>query len=574
MAAGPHGRVGGRSNIVPLGVLVGLAVAACTGGGADVAEGIDAERSGVASMDQVVFVDVAAEAGLDFQHGAFRWGTEPDPVAMMGGGLCWIDYDADGWLDLFVVNTWSNGEWGEWRSREGIPTNHLFRNEAGRFSDVTDDLEVAHEVRGIGCVAADLDLDGWTDLYVTTERENLLLWNDEGRGFLRDADLEVPSGIEAFGWHTGAAVGDIDGNGWPDLFVAGYTDMNRPIVSATKGFPNTHEPEPDLLFLNEGPRDGARAVFREAATEVGIEPDGPDYALGAIFSDLDRDGDLDLYVAHDTSPNQLYDNASDGGTLRLVERGVAAGVGDTGAGMGVASADVDGDQLPELVTTNQLNERSVLVRNTTASAGPIVFVDAREVAGVPDFGVGRTSWGTTWTDADLDGDVDLFVANGSVPVRDTVADRQRAQLFETREDGSLHDVSEATGLEAVGPLLGRGLATADYDNDGDLDVAIGTIGGDLALLRNTGAGGNWLTVAFPFPIPGATVTAHLTDGRILRRELIAGSSYASSEDPRAHFGLGAVSKVAELVIGIPGRPETRLRDVQAGQILEIDPNAE
>ena len=130
------------------------------------------------------------------------------------------------------------------------------------------------ETRGNGCVAADLDLDGWTDLYITTERENVLLWNEGGDRFVDDVSLDVPSGAAAFGWHAGAAVGDVDGNGWPDLFVAGYADLNRRIPTATRGFPNTFEPEPDLLFLNDGPVDGGRIAFREVASQVGLEPGG------------------------------------------------------------------------------------------------------------------------------------------------------------------------------------------------------------------------------------------------------------------------------------------------------------
>ena len=121
-------------------------------------------------MDLVRFEDVAGEVGLDFRHGAFQWETGPDPTAMMGGGVCWIDYDRDGWLDLYAVNTWSNGEWGRWRAEGGLPSSRLYRNDAGRFVDVTDTTSAGLESRGNGCVAADLDLDGWTDLYVTTER--------------------------------------------------------------------------------------------------------------------------------------------------------------------------------------------------------------------------------------------------------------------------------------------------------------------------------------------------------------------------------------------------------------------
>jgi hypothetical protein len=521
-------------------------------------------------MDLVRLDDVAGEVGLDFRHGAFQWETGPDPTAMMGGGVCWIDFDRDGWLDLYAVNTWSEGEWGRWREQGALPSSRLYRNDAGLFVDVTDDVTAGVETRGNGCVAADLDLDGWTDLYVTTERANVLLWNDEGERFLDDAELDAPSGGATFGWHSGASVGDVDGNGWPDLFVAGYTDLNRPITSPTKGFPNTHEPEPDLLLLNDGPDAAARARFREVAAEVGIEPNGADYGLGSVLSDLDADGDLDLYVANDTTPNQLYENvhAEIRPGFRFVEQGVVAGTGDTGAGMGVASADVDGDQLPELVTTNQLKERHVVLGND--SDARLAFVDALPRLGQPELGVGSTGWGTSWIDVDLDSDLDLFLGHGAIPVRDLADDRELSQLLENRGAGGFTDVSAETGLQAVGPRLGRGVAAADFDNDGDMDIAMGTIGGDLVLLRNSGGGGTWLEVATLAPAPGAIVTVELPDGTKLRRELVTGSSYLSSEDPRAHFGLGGVDRVAAVTVEWLDGTTVTLEDVDVDQILRVD----
>ena len=521
-------------------------------------------------MELVSFEDVAGEVGLDFRHGAFQWETGPDPTAMMGGGVCWVDYDRDGWLDLYAVNTWSEGEWGRWREQGALPSSRLYRNDAGRFVDVTEEIEAGVETRGNGCVAADLDLDGWTDLYVTTERANVLLWNDEGKRFLDDAELLEPSGAAAFGWHSGAAVGDVDGNGWPDLFVAGYTDLNRPITSATMGFPNTHEPEHDLLFLSDGPAGDARVRFRDVASDVGIEPDGADHGLGSVLSDLDADGDLDLYVANDTTPNQLYENvAADGSAgFRFVEQGVSAGTGDTGAGMGVASADVDGDRLPELVTTNQLTERDVVLRND--SDADLAFVDALPAIGLPELGVGSTGWGASWIDADLDTDLDLFVGHGAIPVRDLTDDREPSQLLENQGVDGFGDVSADVGLEAVGPRLGRGVAAADFDNDGDMDIAMGTIGGDIVLLRNSGAGGTWLEVATEAPAPGAVVTVELPDGGVLRRELVAGGSYLSSEDPRAHFGLGGADRVASVTVVWPDGTTVIRADVDVDQILRVD----
>ena len=558
-------------------VVLSMLAAACGSNAAPIAEGADVDRATAPSMSTVRLDDVAADVGLEFRHGAFRFGTDPDPAAMMGGGLCWIDYDRDGWLDLFATNTWSNGQWGEWRRQGDLPRSQLFRNDVGQFVDVTDETATGLETRANGCVAADLDLDGWTDLYVTTDRDNVLLWNDDGDGFVADADA---SGVDEFGWHSGAAVGDVDGNGWPDLFVAGYADVNRPVTGTSKGFPNTFEPEPDLLFLNDGPGDDgsagdARVVFREVAVDVGIEPDGPDYGLGVVLSDLDLDGDLDVYVANDTTPNDLYENLGvpGGGDLRFEERGVDAGVGDDGAGMGVASGDGSGDGRSDLVVTNQLEERHGAWWNATEGSG-LSFDDARPSMGQLELGLGSTGWGTIWTDVDLDTDLDLFFVHGAIPVRDLDADREQPVLLENRAaDGdpeAFDDASATVGLADAGPYLARGAAGADYDNDGDVDLAVGTIGGDLVLLRNTGAGGNWLEVATPTPAPGAQVTVELGDGTELRREIMAGSSYLSSEDPRAHFGLGASDDDVSVRVVWHDGSVTERSGVEVNQIVRLE----
>ncbi len=552
--------------------LAGLALAACTSSEQQVAVGADVDRAAEPSTSDVRFVDVAAEVGLDFTHSAFHWGTSADTPAMMGSGLCWIDQDGDGWLDLFVVNTWSNGEWGRWRADGALPTSHLYRNDHGRFVDVTEETGAGIETRANGCVAADLDLDGHTDLYVTTDRANVLLWNDGDKLVADDS----PDGPDAGGWHTGAAVGDIDGNGWPDLFVTGYTNLNGPIPGATGGFPAPYMAEPDLLYLNEGPGDDGHVTFREVASEVGIEADGARHGLGAVFSDVDGDGDLDLYVANDTDPNSLYLSSPADNALgfELVDEGAALGVDSDAAGMGVAIGDYRNDGRPGIVVTNLGTQGHDAYRNT-ATSGRLGFEDALPSMGQTDLGVGTTGWGVNWADIDLDGDLDLLVVAGGIPVRDLEADRQPLLGYANRtadgDLGRLDDVSSVWGLDDAGPYLGRGSAVADYDNDGDLDVAVATVGSRLALLRNTGAGGHWLEVAPPTPEPGAVVTLTLSSGKTLRRELVAGSSYLSSEDPRAHFGLGTDANVREVTVTWPDGSRTTRADVAADQILELAP---
>jgi hypothetical protein len=516
-------------------------------------------------MDLVRFQDVAEEAGLDFQHGAYRWGVGGDTAAMMSGGVCWIDYDADGWLDLFAVNTWSDGQWGRWRESGGLPTSHLYRNDRGRFVDVTAETGTGVETRGNGCVAADLDGDGRTDLYVTTDRANVLLWNQDGERF---ADGSIEAGVDVFGWHSGVAAGDLNGDGRIDLFVAGYADPNRPVAGATKGFPNTFEAEPDLVLINEGAPNGDRPTFRDVAGPVGIEAAQLDYGLGVVMSDVDRDGDLDVFVANDTNPNRLYLNTAvaDAQGVRFHEVGASANVADDNAGMGVAAADYDRDARPDLAVTNLGEQLHNVLRSDGAGAS---YLDALVEIGQPQLGSGLTGWGAMWIDADLDTNLDLLIVHGSIPVNDLITDRQPVKLYENGADGTFQDVATMVGLTEAGPYLARGAAAADYDNDGDLDVAVATIGGPLVLLRNSGAGGNWLVIASEPATPGTLVTVEMIDRSRQSREILAGSSYLSSEDPRAHFGLDEASAVASVTTRWPDGAETILEDVEANQIVVV-----
>jgi len=534
------------------GLALSLVAAACTSTGTyQEAQAVDLR-----------FVDVADEVGLDFRHGAFRWGVSADPAAMMGGGLCWIDYDADGWLDLFLVNTYAEAEWDRWQGEGGLPRSALYRNRRGQFVDVTDDAGVGLEVRGNGCVAADLDLDGWTDLYVTTARGDVLLWN-EGDGTFTDGTQSA--GIDVYGWHTGVAVGDINGDGWPDLFVAAYVEPNTPNPRGGIAFPNTLVARRDLLYLSEGPGPAGHVTFREVGEEVGLERDEYEYGLGVVLSDLDGDGDLDLFVANDTKPNRLYENVArpdDPFGFRLVDVTDSAQVGDLNSGMGVAAEDYNGDGLFDLIVTNLGDQVHSVYRNETN----LRFAEGRDDLGVADLGVGNTGWGVSWADFDLDGDRDLMIANGFVPITGD-EDRQLLSLY--RNTGaSLTDISNLAGLDALGPLHGRGLATADYDNDGDIDVAVSSIGGPVRLLENRVAGFHWLIVDLEGFNPGAVVRIELEDGTEQRCEVRAGSSWLSSEDPRCHFGLGT-GRVSAIHVDWPDGTSSDLVAPGHDRIIEV-----
>ena len=613
-AASSDRRLEGPALRVVLGLLLVCLVGGCFGG--------DSQKTvALGPPHELEFVNVASDVGLDFRQGAFRWGVSGDPAAMEGGGLCWVDYDDDGWLDLYVVNSYAEQEVAQWKAAGGLPRSALFHNEEGKFEDVSAGSGADVEIRGNGCVAADLDLDGDTDLYVTTARSQVLLWN-EGEGKFREGARAA--GVDAYGWRTGAAVGDVNGDGWPDIFVAGYADMNGDNPAGTAGFPSTKLGVRDVLFLSNGRHDG-RVTFREVGRQVGLEVSKFEYGLGALFTDLEGDGDLDLYLANDTNPDRLYENVEwpggakadpeglgcgvgrwrgmgcgtttamgadlandtnpdrlyenvdwpggpkadpDGFGFRFEERAGPAGVADPGAGMGVSAGDYDGDGRSDLIVTNGRGQVHGVFKSNPPDENDPSYTDVRTELG-PDF-AGSVGWGVTWADLDLDTDLDLFVANGDIPVTDLAEDAE--PLEDYVNDGSKFvDASAASGLDAVGDLLARGAAAADYDNDGDVDFAVSQIGGPLVLLQNRVSGKHWLEVALDGFHPGALVSVVLPDGRKLQREARAGGSYLSSEDPRCLFGLGDATEVKELVVRWPDGEETRLHDVEANQVVEVKP---
>ena len=353
------------------------------------------QRAAAAGFAGVRLTDVAKQVGLDFRQGAFRYGVTPDTPAMMGGGLCWLDYNNDGWLDLFVVNGYGEGDIGAYSAHGGLPRTALYRNDHGKFVDVTASSGAGLAVRGQGCVAADLNGDGHTDLYVSTASDDKLLWNNGDGTFTEGARS---SGVVSFGWHSGAAVGDVNGDGRPDLFVAGYTEVNAPIPGSSAGYPTNHLGVRDLLFLNEGNGPNGHARFREVGRRVGLDRPPYDHSLGAVFTDVNHDGRLDLYVANDEDPNRLYLNVpAQGLGFRFVQRAPQLGLADANAGMGIADADYTGDGRPDLFVSNSRGQGHAAFRSRGSS-----FVNAR-----PSFttalGANFTGWGDSWVDLDNDG---------------------------------------------------------------------------------------------------------------------------------------------------------------------------
>ncbi|HEX4526120.1 MAG TPA: FG-GAP-like repeat-containing protein [Gaiellaceae bacterium] len=484
--------------------------------------------------------NVASQVGLDFRQGSFRYGMANEPAAMMGAGVCWLDFNNDGWLDLFVVNSYADDNLPSWQDHGGLPTSALFENEHGHFVNVTKSSGAGLPLKGEGCVAADFNGDGYTDLYITTATNDALLWNNGNGTFTEGARK---AGIVSFGWHSGAAVADVNGDGRPDLFVAGYADMQHPIVSSVKGFPSNYPGVRDELFLNEGHRH-----FREVGARVGLDPAPYDHSLGAVFIDVNGDGRPDLYVANDEDPNRLYLNEP-GGPLgfHFVDTARASKVADAAAGMGVAATDVNGDGRPDLFVSNSRRQTEAAYQSSGSSYTSVGAAFTRAL------GATFAGWGDSWVDLRNNARLDLLVASGGIPVTNLAKNAGPIRVLAQQPSGKFVAADVLQKLRTNG----RGVAAADYDNDGRVDFAVNSIGGPLILLHNESSAGNWLEVDVrPFS-PGAVVTVTDSSGRRQVREVLAGSSYLSSEDPRVHFGLGNAT-VRTLVVRYPDGTVQRL----------------
>ena len=317
--------------------------------------------------------------------------------------------------------------------------------------------------------------------------------------------------------------------------------------------------------------------------------------LGSLFADLDQDGDLDLYIANDGHPNRLYANervfnnpADDplGIGFRFIDLTETADIGDSGSGMGVTGGDYDGDGVSDLFITNWDTELNALYRNLVADAeenadGLLTFQYSTYRIGISGLGNNLTGWGTHLIDIDHDTDLDIITVNGHVPITDFSQDAQLVRYYRNRtytpdgqnqRPGQFFDWTKASGLDQIGPLMARGSAAADYDNDGDLDIAINTIGGLPVLLQNQAnqqSLGNWLIIDPGHFQPGLRIVVTLEDGRQLIRESYSGSSYLASEDPRLHFGLGAADAVIQVDLTWPDGKIKRLGAVPINRIYKL-----
>jgi hypothetical protein len=529
---------------------------------------------GFVKTGPIIFQDVAQAAGLtSWRHKA---GTPEKRVIVeaKGPGVCLIDYDDDGWLDIYLVN----GSTYDALEGKAIPPHAaLFHNNHdGTFTDVTQKAGVANDRWGYGCAVGDYDNDGWPDLYVTNFGKNRLYRNNHDGTFTDVADT---AGVAIGTWSTGATFGDYDGDGRLDLFVDGYAkiDLANPPLSGTKavGFafcqfrgvavmcgPRGLNGEHDHLFHNNG--DG---TFTDVSKKAGVDDPNGYYGLGVLFADVNNDGKPDLLVANDSTPNYLYINKGDGTFEdQSYESGYALNKdGREIANMGIAAGDYENNGHLSIVNTDFADDYNVLFQND----GTGFFTDVSFQAGIAQSSIPFVSFADGFLDYDNDGWKDLLIINGHVyPEVDNHPEwgesyAQRPLLYRNLRNGKfeLMPAVEGTGLAVV--TVGRGAAFGDIFNDGKIDVVINSMDGLPILLRNVNPDHHhWVELKLvggpksPRDAVGATV--YLTaNGMRQRSDVLSGGSYLSSNDFRVHFGLGDAGDAGTAEIHWPsGKKET------------------
>src|SRR5438876_202867 len=533
----------------------------------------------------IVFSDITKLAGLDkFLH---RSGS-PDKKTILetiGSGVALLDYDNDGWLDIYLLN---GSTMAALKGKETPPRAMLFHNNHdGTFSDVTEKAGVANQRWGFGVAVGDYDNDDWPDIYVANYGKNRLYHNNHDGTF---TDVAEKAGVALGGWSTGPTWGDYDHDGLLDLFVPGYVkfDPNHPPIAGQGGIspqscqfrgvramcgPLGLPGESDHLFHNDG--DG---TFTDVSEKAAVADRKGYYGLASVFVDLDDDGWLDLAVANDSVPRYLYHNLHNGtfedvsylSGFALTNEGLAQ------ASMGIAVGDYNRDGKVDFLITTFSDDYKTLYRND----GDNNFSDVTFRAGLGGPTIPFLGWGAGFLDFDNDGLPDIFVANGhvypSVDQRDWGTTwAQRPQLFRNLDGTKFQEVPPATGSGLADVIPARGAAFGDLFNDGHIDVVLNNMDSPPTLLRNVVKNNNhWISLKL---VGGAGSSrdaigakVFVTTGQVRQRaDVFSGGSYSSSSDLRVHFGLGSASDVDKLEIRWPSGNVARLKKAPIDRILTV-----
>jgi len=540
-------------------------------------QAVPRQGSGPAAS-QTLFRDIARDAGITFQHHAAP--EKKFIVESMSGGVAMFDYDNDGRPDLYFVDSLTV----ETASRPESARSTLYRNLGnGKFQDVTDRSGLGHPGWGMGVCTADVDGDGWQDVYVTALGGNHLYMNKRDGTF---ADATESAGLRVGGWSAGCGFADYDRDGRLDLFVSRYVKVDLTHLPefgkdktceyrgiAVQCGPRGLQGEGDFLFHNDG-----NGKFTDVSEKAGVSDPRGYFGLGIAWFDFNDDGWPDLYVANDSTANFMYVNQKDG-TFKEQAFPLGVAVSEDGAeqgSMGVTLGDYDHSGRFSLFVTNFSEEYNALYHNDASHFSDVSFKSRTAPSSLPYVG-----WGDAFIDYDNDTWPDLIVVNGHVyPQLDKVklgasaGYRQRKLLYHNRGDGTFEEVAARYGPVLMDERVSRGLAAGDLDDDGGVDVVVNDLDGSPQILRNElSPRGGWIIVKLTGKPPntdaiGAVIT--VTTGATRQRAVVqSGTSYLSQNDMRQHFGLGAAAAIDAIDVLWPDGTASRQTNVKPNQVVTL-----
>jgi enediyne biosynthesis protein E4 len=523
-------------------------------------------------------VDITQKAGIKFQHLS---ATEKKYIVeSMAGGVVVLDYDRDGWPDLYFTNAPTVEQ-----ALKGVVAHGALyhNNHDGTFTDVTAKAGVATPCFANGGTSADYNNDGWPDLFVSCLGQNALYRNNGDGTFTEVTKSAGLANVSSY--TTGAAFGDYDGDGFVDLMITGYVDFH---INDLPGFGRVPTCKYRGIDVQCGPRglrgagdhlyhNNGNGTFTDVSKEAGVDDPGGYYGLSAVWVDFDGNGRPDLYIANDSTPNYLYKNEGNGKFTDIgLESGTAVSAdGSEQGSMGIAVGDYNHTGRPSLYVTNFADEYNTLYLNQ----GKYDFRDVSYDAGVALATLPWVKWGTSFIDLDNDGWLDLIAVNGQVyPQVDTIPSgaryRQPKNLFMNERNGSFCDAEALAGPALLEPRVSRGVAVADFDSDGNVDVVVEDLDGAPMLLHNSGETGNhWVS----FELQGTksnrlALGAHIkitAAGMTQTDDVRSGGGYLSQHDLRLHFGMAKATKIDSVEIRWPSGKTETLKDLPVDKFYSV-----